>query len=550
MAEYSATYAAWKAFDNVDATDWAIADTTDFWISIQMPVAKIITRVIVKGRATGSENITSWRVEGSNDNVIWDTLYSSSVTIGATVGTFDFANTRAYTRYRLFAVTGTGNPQLARLEFHESTYTATPTTHSHSDATTSVSGYMSGTDKTKLDGIATGAEVNVQADWNQAITTSDDFIKNKPIIPSAVTVNNTLTSTSTTEALSAAQGKSLKDTADTLATTVSGKASSTHSHSQSDVTSLATDLAAKEVATNKVTAFSSPTDTQYPSAKLVSDQLALKSNTNHSHSTPITEVRLSHPVNATSASMTGTDGTYTVTVSGEYSATYAGWKVFDNNDATDWATNSVTANYWVALQFPLAKVVTKVLVRGRTGSTEDTTSWRIDGSNDGTTWTTLHTSSTQISDTLVTETFTNTTAYNRYRFYGLTSTGGSNPQTSRLEFHETVAVPTVPTTGATLNTEYASPEQHGGIFGTVYRQYFNTSLPSILTSGNIVTSLVDYMIRYATASGRGIAHGWSSDGTNAATIILSGTSGGGNLTLTLSGTILSAYISWVDYCKA
>ena len=41
--------------------------------------------------------------------------------------------------------------------------------------------------KNKLDGIAAGAEVNVQSDWGQTDTTADDFIKNKPTIP---TVNN------------------------------------------------------------------------------------------------------------------------------------------------------------------------------------------------------------------------------------------------------------------------------------------------------------------------------------------------------------------------
>ena len=40
------------------------------------------------------------------------------------------------------------------------------------------------TDKTKLDGIETGAEVNVQADWSQNDDTADDFIKHKPSIPS------------------------------------------------------------------------------------------------------------------------------------------------------------------------------------------------------------------------------------------------------------------------------------------------------------------------------------------------------------------------------
>jgi len=38
-------------------------------------------------------------------------------------------------------------------------------------------------EKTKLAGIETGAEVNVQADWNQTEVTADDFIKNKPTIP-------------------------------------------------------------------------------------------------------------------------------------------------------------------------------------------------------------------------------------------------------------------------------------------------------------------------------------------------------------------------------
>lgn len=38
-------------------------------------------------------------------------------------------------------------------------------------------------EKTKLGGIANGAEVNVQSDWNQSDTAADDYIKNKPIIP-------------------------------------------------------------------------------------------------------------------------------------------------------------------------------------------------------------------------------------------------------------------------------------------------------------------------------------------------------------------------------
>ena len=51
------------------------------------------------------------------------------------------------------------------------------------NATSSVAGFMSPSDKTKLDGIASGAEVNVQSDWNETDTSSDAYIANKPTIP-------------------------------------------------------------------------------------------------------------------------------------------------------------------------------------------------------------------------------------------------------------------------------------------------------------------------------------------------------------------------------
>ena len=50
----------------------------------------------------------------------------------------------------------------------------------YDDATTSKHGLMTAAMVTKLNGIAAGAEVNVQADWNVTDTTSDAFIKNKP----------------------------------------------------------------------------------------------------------------------------------------------------------------------------------------------------------------------------------------------------------------------------------------------------------------------------------------------------------------------------------
>lgn len=50
-------------------------------------------------------------------------------------------------------------------------------------ATNTTNGLMSSTDKAKLDSINNNAKENVQSDWNETSTTSDAYIKNKPIIP-------------------------------------------------------------------------------------------------------------------------------------------------------------------------------------------------------------------------------------------------------------------------------------------------------------------------------------------------------------------------------
>lgn len=70
---------------------------------------------------------------------------------------------------------------------------ATPSSHigatgtAHGDATTSTSGFMSATDKTKLNGIAAGAEVNVNADWNAS--SGDAQILNKPTLGTSASKN-------------------------------------------------------------------------------------------------------------------------------------------------------------------------------------------------------------------------------------------------------------------------------------------------------------------------------------------------------------------------
>ena len=52
--------------------------------------------------------------------------------------------------------------------------------------------------KNKLDGIASGAEVNVQANWNETNSSSDAYIRNKPTIP---TIDSTITGSSQANAV-------------------------------------------------------------------------------------------------------------------------------------------------------------------------------------------------------------------------------------------------------------------------------------------------------------------------------------------------------------
>ena len=55
------------------------------------------------------------------------------------------------------------------------------------DDTNQTNKFMTSAEKTKLSGIAAGAEVNVQSDWDQTTTTADDYIKNKPSLATVAT---------------------------------------------------------------------------------------------------------------------------------------------------------------------------------------------------------------------------------------------------------------------------------------------------------------------------------------------------------------------------
>lgn len=76
-------------------------------------------------------------------------------------------------------------------------------------------------DKNKLDGIAAGAEVNVQSDWTQEVNTADDYIKNKPTIPTVPTISTSIATDETSDAKTASP-KAVKTYVDNAISTAIG----------------------------------------------------------------------------------------------------------------------------------------------------------------------------------------------------------------------------------------------------------------------------------------------------------------------------------------
>ena len=88
--------------------------------------------------------------------------------------------------------------------------------------------------KTKLEGIAEGAEVNVQSNWSETNTNSDAYIKNKPTSlknPYSLTIN--LKDTDNQTVYDGSSAKTITVTPSSI-----GAATSSHTHASTDITGL------------------------------------------------------------------------------------------------------------------------------------------------------------------------------------------------------------------------------------------------------------------------------------------------------------------------
>jgi len=128
-------------------------------------------------------------------------------------------------------------------------------------------------DKTKLDGIESGAEANVQADWTQTDTTADDYIKNKPTIPAPVTVDQTYSATSA----NAQSGVAVAQAISTKVDKATGKGLSTNDFTNTDKANLETALTKANAAAPQSTTYTK-TEVDTALAEKISHEFAVPTN--------------------------------------------------------------------------------------------------------------------------------------------------------------------------------------------------------------------------------------------------------------------------------
>lgn len=178
-----------------DSTNKKIVLTLQSGSTIDIPVADLVAGL--QSEITSTNKLSSDLVDDTNHTHKFVTAAQITKLNGIATGAE--VNQNAFSNVKVGTTTVAADAKTDTLELVAgSNVTITPdatndkvtiaaTNTTYDDATTTAHGLMTAADKVKLNGIATGAEVNVQSDWSVTDSSSDAFIKNKPTIP---TVNN------------------------------------------------------------------------------------------------------------------------------------------------------------------------------------------------------------------------------------------------------------------------------------------------------------------------------------------------------------------------
>ncbi|WP_155590560.1 discoidin domain-containing protein [Lysinibacillus cavernae] len=117
---YGTAYPAWKAFDNELTTSWLSLGNTNEWLTIDLGTRKQIDSISIQG--VSSAITTSYlttatpknmRLQGSNDNIVWDDLHVSTNLSWTKeeIKTFSFP-VKKYQYIRIFVETNNGAPYI------------------------------------------------------------------------------------------------------------------------------------------------------------------------------------------------------------------------------------------------------------------------------------------------------------------------------------------------------------------------------------------------------------------------------------------------------
>lgn len=129
---------------------------------------------------------------------------------------------------------------------------------------------------------------------------------------------------------------------------------------------------------------------------------------------------------------------FLVSQSATYSdPTYNGVNVFDKNATTSWYTNSAWS-HWIKINFSQRRCITSLKIQAK-WSVFEPSGWKLQGSNDDSTYTDVYTSASSTTTSLVTHTFTNTNFYKYYRL--LFPSHPAQGEIVTVEFSESFVAP-------------------------------------------------------------------------------------------------------------
>lgn len=129
-----------------------------------------------------------------------------------------------------------------------------------------------------------------------------------------------------------------------------------------------------------------------------------------------------------------------VTASGQASTNDAKEKAFDNSGDSRWAVNNDSC--WIQYELPVAKSVAMYTITSSDNSKKDPKNWRLKGSNNGSTWTTLDTKINQQfiwRQQLKSYSINNKNAYKYYRLE-MINNGDKATQVAEIELFATQQV--------------------------------------------------------------------------------------------------------------